>query len=1246
MGKLIDWIRNSKIFSLTGLLWFILFMLWCSYAWDFRPIFPIVICSLAVLVWTAVWWFERRAAQKSGEQISDMLQEQASKAVADAAPEKKDDIEAIRNRIVEVVKTIKTSKIGDIKGSAALYELPWYMVIGNPAAGKSSAIVNSGLNFPFVDENGVGAIVQGVGGTRNCDWFFTTEGILLDTAGRYSTYDESRGEWLEFLEILKKHRPKAPINGILITASVAELVQSKTETIVDIAKKLRQRVQELTENLGIFAPVYVLFTKVDLIPGFTEFFNLLDEDERRQAWGSTLPYSLQSKDSLIEFNERFEELFQGLKEKGVAQMARQHGGKTSLEYLSFPLEFASIKPLLQVFVSTLFEENPFQFKPIFRGFYFTSAVQVGEANSAVVGKISQQFSLRADPQANVSEVSSRNSLFLRDLFSKVIFADRHLVRQYTSKRYQRLRVAAFFITLGTFGLTLGAWTWSYMGNQQLVQNTLADFEKVQKMQKSRYDLASRLESLEILQDRIAQLNQFKQSKPLGLSFGLYQGNELEKKLYKEYFSGVREILLKPLSKNLEGFLVEVNNNAQLLQPTGVVQAIAPATQNTPYRESVPSNANDAYNALKTYLMLADREHLDPAHLNDQVTRFWRIWLEENKGDMPHEQMIRSAERILNFVLAQVGRSDFPEIDTRISLVEEARTNLRRVVKGTPARERVYNEIKLRASTRFPQVTVARIVGEDNKELFAGSHVVSGAFTYDAWDKYIAEAIKDSANKELQTSDWVLRTASNDDLTLEGSPEQIQKALTSMYKAEYVKEWKKFIQGVVVNDFGDFEKAVAAMNRLGDKSSSPMSRLINTLYRETSWDSPIQVPQGLVSQVEASWWQRVKNFFSFSGSDQIPIKTPNLTAGLMDSAQGGGVISREFSGLSRIMKPYEDQKDATMMNRYLDLIGKIRSRFNQIKNTGDIGLGSKALMQQTLSGEGSELAESLKFIDEQMFASADDTSKTTLRPILVRPLMQAFAVLIKPTEQELNKLWAAQVYQNYAANLGTKYPFSPDSRVEATPQEIAQIFSSEGAVAKFVDQSLGSLVVRRGDAISVKTWADMGVQIAPEFLDNYGRYIAGAGSQGNTAAAGSPSASAGEPQTRFQLQPLPTQNLVEYSIEVDGQLLRYRNGVQEWSNFVWPNPNGQPGAKINAVSQDGRVTEVFNEPGRFGLEKMISTAQRKKRAQGVFELSWSNGNATVTVLFKMISSPQVDGAGNNQPKQGLKGLKLPEHIAGI
>ncbi len=36
-------------------------------------------------------------------------------------------------------------------------------------------------------------------------------------------------------------------------------------------------------------PVYVLFTKADLVAGFVEFFDSLGKEEREQVWGVTLP---------------------------------------------------------------------------------------------------------------------------------------------------------------------------------------------------------------------------------------------------------------------------------------------------------------------------------------------------------------------------------------------------------------------------------------------------------------------------------------------------------------------------------------------------------------------------------------------------------------------------------------------------------------------------------------------------------------------------------------------------------------------------------------------------------------------------------------------------------------------------------------------------------------------------------------------------------------------------------------------
>ena len=235
------------------------------------------IAGLALLAGWGTWWAVRRwlrgrAAARLGEAIA------RGESGTDTG---KDELAVLRKSLGEAISTIKTSKLGLTRGAAALYELPWYMIIGNPAAGKSSAIVHSGLSFPIPGNKAL----QGVGGTRNCDWFFTTDGILLDTAGRYSVQEDDRAEWFSFLDLLRKHRSRAPINGILIAVSVAELVAGPTKASHELAKNLRTRVQELTERLGVHAPVYVVFTKADLIAGFTDFFHCTERSERDRIWG-------------------------------------------------------------------------------------------------------------------------------------------------------------------------------------------------------------------------------------------------------------------------------------------------------------------------------------------------------------------------------------------------------------------------------------------------------------------------------------------------------------------------------------------------------------------------------------------------------------------------------------------------------------------------------------------------------------------------------------------------------------------------------------------------------------------------------------------------------------------------------------------------------------------------------------------------------------------------------------------------
>ena len=174
----------------------------------------------------------------------------------------------VRERFEEAVGRLSASR----RSGHSLYELPWYVIIGAPGAGKTTALVNSGLNFAL-DQKGSRSALRGIGGTRNCDWWFTDEAVFLDTAGRYTTQDSDAASdsvgWREFLALLKKYRARRPINGVILTISAPDLLmrdQAARDAHVDAA---RQRLDELNRELRIQLPVYLMVTKCDLIAGFT-----------------------------------------------------------------------------------------------------------------------------------------------------------------------------------------------------------------------------------------------------------------------------------------------------------------------------------------------------------------------------------------------------------------------------------------------------------------------------------------------------------------------------------------------------------------------------------------------------------------------------------------------------------------------------------------------------------------------------------------------------------------------------------------------------------------------------------------------------------------------------------------------------------------------------------------------------------------------------------------------------------------
>lgn len=222
-------------------------------------------------------------------------------------------------------------------GTQYLYQLPWYVIIGAPGSGKTTALANSGLQFPLADHFGKTAL-RGIGGTRNCDWWFTNEAVLLDTAGCYTTQDSEQiqdaNEWLKFVGLLRKYRRRQPINGVIITISISDLLTHSAEVSRQQAADLRQRLSELHEQLGIRFPVYVIVTKVDLLKGFRAWFTDYDKSQRDQIWGFTLPWE-QTKhtdyDLMTNFQQEFSLLQQRLDAGLPETMLKERDAKTRAE---------------------------------------------------------------------------------------------------------------------------------------------------------------------------------------------------------------------------------------------------------------------------------------------------------------------------------------------------------------------------------------------------------------------------------------------------------------------------------------------------------------------------------------------------------------------------------------------------------------------------------------------------------------------------------------------------------------------------------------------------------------------------------------------------------------------------------------------------------------------------------------------------------------------------------------------------
>jgi len=522
-----------------------------------------------ILAAAAAWiGWELLRARRTRRENEKLLQVLADGGEADSTARAAREIAVLRQRFEEASAILKTARFKGTDGERRyVHELPWYVFIGAPGSGKTTALVNSGLKFPLKGAGGDPSLA-GVGGTRNCDWWFTEDAVLLDTAGRYTTQESDleadAAAWLGFLALIKRFRPRRPLNGALVTLSVSDLMLWDDEQRKRYAWHVRARVSELYDRLGVRFPVYLLVTKADLLAGFMEFFGELDAPARARVWGATFGHA---NDGFLlgSPGQRFAEEFRGLEDRLCGELLEKLTEERDLQRRAavyrFPQEFHALGSLIAQFLDNAFGGAPGAPEPLLRGVYFTSGTQEGSPIDRVLGSLARSFGLdrpgKTDLAASAAAGSGK-SFFLMRLLREVIFPEAGLAGadEALERRVRNLRLLAYGAIAALVVAIAALWTRSFVANRDFVAAAQASASAAKEELASLGppapgDGAKMVRTLNTLRNLPGGYRDQKSGAEVVPDFGLSQAGKVGAQAVRAYRNALRDALYPRLALALE-----------------------------------------------------------------------------------------------------------------------------------------------------------------------------------------------------------------------------------------------------------------------------------------------------------------------------------------------------------------------------------------------------------------------------------------------------------------------------------------------------------------------------------------------------------------------------------------------------------------------------------------------------------------------------------------------------------------------
>jgi type VI secretion system protein ImpL len=990
---------------------------------------------------------------------------------------------------------------------------------------------NAGLQFPLAERMGEQA-VRGVGGTRNCDWWFTDQAVLIDTAGRFVTQDSDQANdkatWAGFLQLLKKSRPRQPLNGVLVTVSVADLITKSASERAQHAQAVRARMQELHEQLAVRLPIYLLVTKCDLMAGFSESFVTLDKDQRAAPWGFTVPLdesktgaaAASAQDALA---GEFELLLQRLSEGLIDRLQGEADPQRRARIYGFPNQFASLREPLQDFVQQVFSPSPFEARPMLRGLYFVSGTQEGSPIDRVLGAVARRYQLE---QAMLPpQMASGRSYFLSRLLTDVVFAEQGIAG--TNRRWEKRRGAlalAGYVGIGALcALLASMWFLSWTNNKAYIDTVAARVETVRKgvqetPNRPTSDLRPVMLALDATRGLAAAGGQgvdHNGSVPWSLGFGLYQGRKLDGAARTAY----------------EHMLVDA------VQPRLAIRVEE--------QLRAGDQPESHYEALKTYLMLYDPARFDAASVKAHIENDWDARLSRELSVEQREAMVRHLDALLN-----LGAVASP-LQQDKALVEATRTRLAAV----PLPQRVYNRLRQRGlGDGFPEFNLAKAGGGNAALVFTRvsgkplTRGVPGLFSYDGYHKGFQSQVSNVTKQLADEQSWVLgllptsTTGPAAQVLLAGA--RMEDDVRRLYLTDYREAWKDYIRDLRLQPITTVSQSVEK-TRILAAPDTPLLPLMKAMSRQTT------LLAGLgAAELAEQGLKRTLDAVQGKVAGALGAK-PSTTGAPSERIES--IVDNEFEPLRRLVTAPEGGK--APIEGVIASLGELQVVLMAAETALKGGTAPPpSPLPNQIRAQAANAPEPLRSLLDSLGSTTARAASMQLRDSLSRDVR-------------------ATVGEFCTQAITGRYPFTVGATSEVTLADFATLFGPGGKfdqmqqrLANYIDTSTKPWSFRAGEGGPLG--ADVGS--LPQFQK--------AAVIRETFFAGG----AAVPTTRLEMKPVEMDvALKDFTMDVDGQLVRYNHGPQIPTAVVWPGPRGTGVVSVNVQPGTG-----MRNDGPWALYKLF------------------------------------------------------------